>query len=97
MNMQEHLLYITERTLRRLEFSNLRGVTALWRENDHTACLTFYFNAPITDEDVEETDDLAGGIIAHFYDGLLEENHIRWDYPLPLPPNKFLIFLANKI
>jgi hypothetical protein len=64
---------------------------AFWREKDHTACLSFYFDGPISDEDLDEAYDIGAGIIAHFPDGLLEENYVRWDYPKPLP-GKFLAY-----
>ncbi len=94
IDRQEHLLYLTNRIFQRdLEPSNkLRGIRALWREKDHTACLSFYFNGPIREDDLEEIYDLAGGVIAHFPNGLLEEQYIRWDYPRPLPEQ----FLAYK-
>ena len=68
---QKHLLYTTERLVRSdLKSQKLRGVTAVWKEEDHTACLSFYFDGPISDEDVDEASDICGGIIANFSDGL---------------------------
>ena len=73
------------------ESTKLRGMTALWKEDNHTVCLTFYFDGQISDEDLEDAYDIGAGIIAHFPDGFLEEKYIRWDYPKPLP-EKFLAY-----
>jgi hypothetical protein len=90
MNIQENLLYITELELKRLNSNKIRGVTAYW--NDNTACLSFYFDGAISDEDIENASEVCTYIIAHFSNGLLEENYIRLDYPKPLPEE----FLAYK-
>lgn len=83
---QKHLLYTTERLVRSdFKSQKLRCVTAFWRNEDHTACLSFYFDGPISDEDIDDASDICGGIIANFSDGFLEEKYIRWDYPKPLP------------
>lgn len=96
IKVQEHLLYTTERLIRSdFKSQKLRGVTAFWREEDHTACLSFYFDGLISDEDLEDAYDIGAGIIANFPDGLLEENYIRWDYPKPLP-EKFLAYKRNE-
>lgn len=90
---QKHLLYTTERLIRsEFKSQKLRAVTAFWRDEDHTACISFYFDGPISDEDIDDASDICGGIIANFSDGLLEENYIRLDYPKPLPSQ----FLAYK-
>ena len=92
MEAQKHLLFTTERLIRSdFKSKALRGVIAFWREEDHTACLSFYFDGAIAEEDIEEASDICGGIIANFPDGLLEENYIRWDYPKSLP-EKFLAY-----
>ena len=62
----------------------LRDRTLLER-NNHKACLSFYFDGHISDEDLEDAYDIGAGVIAHFPDGLLEEKYIRLDYPKPLP------------
>lgn len=85
MNIQEHLLYITNIESKRLKSNKLRGVTAYWK--DKTACISFYFQGELTDDDIEQASDVCTYIIAHFPDGLLEEKFIRWDYPTPLPDN----------
>lgn len=90
MNIQEHLLYITNMESKRLKSNKLRGVTAYWK--DKTAYLSFYFQGELTDDDIEQASDVCTYIIAHFPDGLLEEKFIRWDHPKPLPTQ----FLAYK-
>ncbi len=88
--IQNHLLYITKLiVVRDLKQPNLRAMSVKWREEDHTACISFYFDGQIKDEYNEEASDICGGIIAHFPDGLLEENYIRWDIPKPLPESSF--------
>lgn len=83
---QKQLLYTTERLIRSdFKSSRLRGVTAFWRNEDHTACISFYFDGPISDEDMDDASDICGGIIANFSNGFLEEKYIRLDYPKPLP------------
>lgn len=90
---QKHLLYTTNRLiLSEFKSQNLRGVTAFWRNEDHTACISFYFDGPISDKDIDDASDICGGIISNFSEGLLEEKYIRWDYPKPLPAQ----FLAYK-
>jgi hypothetical protein len=90
MKIQEQLLYITELEVKRLNSSKIRCVTAYWEDN--TACITFYFQGEVKEEDIETASDVCTYIIAHFPDGLLEESYIRWDYPKPLPEQ----FLAYK-
>ncbi len=90
MNIQEKLSYITELELKRFDSSKIRGVVAYWKGN--TACISFYFQGEITENDIETASDICTYIIAHFPDGLLEENYIRLDYPQPLPSQ----FLAYK-
>ena len=64
---QKHLLYTTERLIRSdFKSQNLRGVTAFWRNEDRTACISFYFDGPISDEDIDEASDILDVIIAHF-------------------------------
>ncbi len=90
---QKHLLYTTDRLIRSdFKSEKLRGVTAFWKDEDHTACIFFYFDGPISDEDIDDASDICGGIIANFPDGFLEEKYIRWDYPKPIPTQ----FLAYK-
>lgn len=92
MNMQKELTYFTDFIARNYsESPKLRGVTAFWREEDHTACLSFYFDGLISDEDLEDAYDIGAGVIANFSDGFLEEEYIRWDYPKPLP-EKYLAY-----
>jgi hypothetical protein len=83
MDIQKYLLYITQIEVESLNSSKIRAVTAYWKEN--IACLSFYFNGEITEEDLESASDTCTYIISHFPDGLLEENYIRLDYPKPIP------------
>ncbi|MBA3236862.1 MAG: hypothetical protein H0T62_00740 [Parachlamydiaceae bacterium] len=90
IDMQAHLLFITNRIVQLYNESNkLRGITAFWREDDETACLGFYLDGPVSDEDIEDASDLATGIISHFPEGFLEEEFFRLDYPQPLPESPF--------
>lgn len=89
MNSQEYLLAMVKIEVKRLKSSKIRAVRAYWKGK--TACIFFYFNGEITEEDLESASDTCTYIIAHFPDGLLEENFIRWDYPKPIPEN-FLAF-----
>ncbi|MBA3236863.1 MAG: hypothetical protein H0T62_00745 [Parachlamydiaceae bacterium] len=70
IDMQEHLLFITKRiTHLYYESNKLRGIIAFWREEDHIACLDFYFDGKITDEALEDAWELSAGIISHFAEG----------------------------
>ncbi len=89
IDLQKHLLYITKIPVSDSTNNTIRGVSAYWRNEDHTACLGFYFDGPIKDEDPEEASSLSGEIIAQFSEGLLEENYIRLDSPAPLPETPF--------
>ena len=97
MNKQKHLTYLVDLIARNYsESKKLRGITAYWRETDNTACLSFYFDGLILDEDLEDAYDIGAGIISNFPNGLLEESYIRWDYPKPLP-DKFLAYKKREI
>lgn len=87
MNNLKELLYITRLEIENLNCSKIRGVTSYWK--DKTACITFYFQGEITDDDIEIASDACTYIIAQFPDGLLEENYIRLDYPKPLPSSPY--------
>jgi hypothetical protein len=90
--LQKHLEYTTNRMVSEyLKLPSLRGVTAYWRIEDNTACVTFYFHDQISENDQEEASDLCAGIIANFPEGLLEERYVRLDYPAPLP-EQFLVY-----
>jgi hypothetical protein len=90
MDMQQHLLYLTKEELKNNKLSKLRGVAAVWK--DPVACISFYFDGEVSEEDIQEASDICTYIIAHFPQGELEENYLRWDYPKSLPEN----FLAYK-
>jgi hypothetical protein len=89
MDIQNYLLFITQKEVKRLNSDKIRAVTAYWKGN--TACLSFYFNGEITESDMESASDICTYIISHFPDGLLEENYIRLDYP-QLIPKHFLAY-----
>ena len=96
INLQKHLLYTTKRLIQSdFKSQKLRGTTAFWRNEDRTACVCFYFDGPISNEDIDDASDICGGIIANFPDGLLEESYIRWDFPKPLP-QEFLAYKRNE-
>lgn len=89
-NMQKHLLYITNLSIKDLDFiSKIRGVEAVWKENENTACISFYFNEEPTEVEQEEAAVCCTEIIAHCSNAMLEENYIRWKFPLPLPESRF--------
>ena len=90
IDMQKHLLYITKIFVQKIKSSKIRGVTAFWKGK--TACISFYFDGEVTEDDFDSASDACGEIIAHFSNGLLEENYIRWDYPKPLPDEQFLAY-----
>lgn len=87
MNIQEYLLYVTELEIGHTNNAKIRAVTACWERK--TACLTFYFQGEITEHDIEMASEVCTYVIAHFPDGLLEEQYIRWDYPKSLPDSPF--------
>ena len=90
MDLQEHLLYITKLRLQESCIPKIRGVSAFWKQEENTACISFYFNGEITEDGFDLASDLCGEIISHFPDGLLEEHYIRWDTPKPLPKENFI-------
>lgn len=93
IDKQTHLKYLVDFIARNYSTSEkLRGMAAFWRDEDHTACLSFYFDGPVSEEDLEDAYDIGAGIIANFPDGLLEEKYIRLDHPKLLPKE----FLAYK-
>lgn len=91
MNKQQQLLYITNLEVKELQSKKIRAVTAFW--NGVTACISFYFNGEISEEDTEAASDVCGEIIAHFPDCLLQEHYIQLNYPKPIPEAKFIAFL----
>jgi hypothetical protein len=93
IDKQKYLLFTTTRLLNdNFKLPKLRAITAFWREKDHTVCMSYYFDGPISDNDFDDVNDLDGGIIAQFTDAMLEESFIRLDFPKPLPTE----FLAYK-
>lgn len=93
MDRQKDLIYHVNFIVRNYSDSQkLRAVTAFWRDEDHKAYLSFYFDGLISDEDLEDAYDIGAGVIANFPNGSLEEKYIRSDYPKPLPSQ----FLAYK-
>jgi hypothetical protein len=94
MNIQEQLLYVTELEVKRLNSAKIRGVTAYWK--DTTACISFYFQGEILEDDKETASDICTYIISHFPDGLLEENYIQCNYPKSLPESPFWAYKRNE-
>ena len=92
MELQKHLQYITNLSVRENSNPKIRGVTANWKEDGKTACISFYFDGEVSNKDIELASDTCAEIIAHFSDGFLEEHYIRWDYPKALPNAKFLAY-----
>lgn len=85
---QEYLKYITEWLIQDLNLSKIRAITAEWKEDENTACISFYFDGEPSEKDLEDASDICGGIIAHCSNALLEEHYIRKDYPQPLSLHK---------
>jgi hypothetical protein len=92
MKEQKDLLYLTKIEAEDMKCPALRAVRAQWREKDSTACISFYFNGPIAEEDLEKGSDACGQIISSFPGGHLEENYIRVDYPQPLSDQGFFAY-----
>ncbi|MDP1880129.1 MAG: hypothetical protein Q8K60_04240 [Parachlamydiaceae bacterium] len=89
MDMQNHLMAITNWIINDLKSNSIRAVEAIWNENENTAVLSFYINGNIAEEELENISVASAEIIAHCSNGLLKENYIRWDYPKPLPEKVF--------
>lgn len=89
MDMQKHLMVITNWIISDLKSNNIRAVDAVWKKDKNTAALSFYIDGNATEEELEDISVACAEIIAHCSNGLLEENSIRWDYPKPLPEKKF--------
>jgi hypothetical protein len=87
MSSQEKLLFLTKEELKSSITNKIRGVITVWE--DPTAHIYFYFDGEITEQDREDASDVCTYIIAHFPNGLLEENYIRMDYPEPLPESPY--------
>lgn len=83
MDIQKKLIFLTQEEIKDMISPKFRGVTAHWRNK--TAQISFYFDSEITEEERDAASDVCTYIIAHFPDGLLEENYIRLDHPNPLP------------
>ncbi len=89
INMQKHLLFLTDRLVRRNQNSSkIRGVTAEWKYGD-TAHISFYFDGEPEENDVEDASITCTEIIAQISEGLLKEDYIRLDFPNPLPESPF--------
>jgi len=87
LNMQEHLLYITELIVKRMaSLSKVKGVMAEWGELENTAYIAFYFDDQPTENELEDASDACGEIIAHCSNALLHEDYIRLESPLPESP-----------
>lgn len=92
LNMQEHLLYITELIVKNINsLKKIRGVTAIWNELENTAKINFYYDGEATEDEIEDFSVANAEIIAHCSNARLEEKFIRWDYPKPLP-EKYLAY-----
>ncbi len=91
INMQEHLIFLTNLIVRRNHdvTSNIRGVTAQWKNKICTAHISFYFDGEPEEEVLEDASTTCGEIIAHIPEGFLEEDYFRLDASNPLPESKF--------
>lgn len=86
LNMQEHLLHITELIVKDIKsLKKIRGVTAIWDELENTAKITFYYDGEADEDEIENFSVANTEIIAHCSNARLEEKFVRWDYPKPLP------------
>lgn len=89
MDMQKHLMGITNWTISDLKSNNIRAVEAIWKEEKNTAALSFYIDGNVTEKELEDISVACAEIIAHCSNALLEEIFIRWDYPKQLPEKTF--------
>lgn len=96
MDIQKYALYTTRISFEELKETNIRGVTAQWKQNENTLCITVYYDRDLSEKDQEDASDACTEIIASFSDALMEENYIRWDYPRPLPDQEFLAYSRNE-
>lgn len=97
MEMQNHLMAITNWIISDLRSNKIRAVDAVWTEDKNTAVLSFYMDDNATEEEFEDISVACAEIIAHCSSGLLEENFIRWDYPQPLSKETFAYQKEEKI
>ena len=94
MNYEEKLKVRATGILIGFPLSNVRGVTAEWVED--TAVITFYFDGPSTEDDIDECSVACTEIIAAFSEGFLEERYIRLDSPSPLTKSKFWVYKRSE-
>lgn len=95
-NMQEHLLYITNLTINRMDLKNkIRGVEAIWDEIENTAKIKTYYDGFATADELEEFSIANTEIIAHCGNAMLEEKFIRLDAPCVLPKSDFWAYKKN--
>ena len=90
MNNQNELSNFTKIIFKELNIPKIRAVTAFWKEK--AACITFYYEGNLTEEEQELASVACGEIIANFSEGLLEENYIQLDLPKPIPDAKYIAY-----
>ena len=95
MNMQKHLLYITNLYVKDVS-SKIRAVKADWNDLENTVSIAIYFDGQASEEELEDFQEATTEIIAHCSNALLEENFIRLDYPKPLPENPHWAYKRNE-
>ena len=61
-DLQEYLLRITKLYAEDFSCEKLRGITAIWKNNN--SCFSFYFSEPPTEEEIEDASVLCTEIIA---------------------------------
>ncbi len=88
MNEQEQLLYFALLPVKSMEsFNRLRGLEVYWEKN--TLHLSYYFDAPISEANIEDASTASGEIIANFAEGFLKERYA------PVEPTQKLSVSSN--
>ncbi len=96
INMQKHLLFLTNRLVRRNQNSSkIRGVMAEWEEGEK-AHISFYYEGELEENEFEEASITCTEIIAQIPDSFLKEDYIRLDYPIPLPQSPFCAYKRSE-
>lgn len=74
MDIQNHLLYITELAFKHNLCTKIRGVTAVWKNK--IAYITTYFEGKLDEEDEDVISDAITEIAAHLPEGSIEESYV---------------------
>jgi hypothetical protein len=76
MNERKQLFHFVVESVKTMDsFHRLRGLEAYWENN--TLHLSYYFEAPVTEENIEDASAASAEIIANFSNGFLQERYIQ--------------------